>query len=79
MKTSKILNLTLKEFESELSPLNHEYVVQVYKSSLRAFIQYQEVADFTGKDEFLNINEYFNIKRENSKEYKEYLGELFKY
>ncbi|MDS0526332.1 hypothetical protein NNC19_11630 [Clostridium sp. SHJSY1] len=77
MKTSEIFNLTLKEFENELSPLNHEYVIQVYKSSLRAFIRYQEMADFVGKDEFLNINEFFNLNRETSTEYQEYLKELF--
>jgi hypothetical protein len=76
MKTSDILNLTFKKFENELSPLNHEYIVQVYKSSLRAFMRYQEMADYMGKEEFLNINEYFDISRKNSKEYQEYLKEL---
>ncbi|MDS0527732.1 hypothetical protein NNC19_18745 [Clostridium sp. SHJSY1] len=77
MKTSEILNLSLKEFERELSLINHEFVQEVYLSTTRALVRYKEEAERCKESEYLGINEYFNINRENSDEYKNFLDSLF--
>jgi hypothetical protein len=77
MKTSEVFNLSLEEFEKKLSPINHEYVVEVYKSTVRAWGFYREGAELTDDPDYPEVNEYFNISRKNNVEYAQYLKELF--
>lgn len=78
MKTTEIFSLSLKEFEKELSLINLEYIIETYKSTIRALGQYKETVELSGENEYMGINDYFNFDRNNNKEYKEFLEDLFK-
>ena len=62
-KTSEILAMTIKEFESELSQSNWEFGKEKYITIANALNAYQEGASLSNKKEYLNVNEYFDIIR----------------
>ena len=63
MKTSEILKMTTQEFESELTKSNWEFVKEKYITIANALNAYEEGALLSGEDEYLNVNEYFNMIR----------------
>ena len=64
MKTSEILSMTIQEFENELSQVNWEFVKEKYITIVNALNAYEEGAILSNEEEYLNVNEYFNIIRE---------------
>ena len=64
MKTSEILAMTIQEFENELTESNLEFVKEKYITLVNALNAYEEGAILSNEEEYLNVNEYFNIIRE---------------
>ena len=63
MKTSQILSMTIQEFANELTQSNLEFVKEKYITIVNALNAYEEGALLSGEDEYLNVNEYFNMIR----------------
>ena len=63
MKTSAILSMTIQEFVNELTQSNLEFVKEKYITVVNALNAYEEGALLSGEDEYLNVNEYFNMIR----------------
>ena len=63
MKTSQILSMTIQEFVNELTQSNLEFVIEKYITIVNALNAYEEGALLSGEDEYLNVNEYFNMIR----------------
>ena len=63
MKTSQILSMTIQEFANELTQSNLEFVKEKYITIVNALNAYEEGALLSGEDEYLNVNEYFNMVR----------------
>ena len=62
-KTSEILEMTTKELENELSESNWKFVKEKYITIANALNVYQEGASLSNEEEYLNVNEYFDIIR----------------
>ena len=63
METSEIMKMTTKEFEKELTQSNWEFVKEKYITIANALNAYQEGASLSNEEEYLNVNEYFDIIR----------------
>lgn len=61
MKTSEILTMTIQEFENELTQSNLEYAKEKYITLANALYVYKDGALLSGEDEYLNVNEYFDM------------------
>jgi hypothetical protein len=77
MKKSAIENLSISEFERELTQENYDYVIEEYPDLQRALECYQEGAegDTSGENEYLGVNEYFELIKEQNELLNEYLEE----
>ena len=62
-KKSEILTMTTKELENELSESNLEFVKKKYITIANALNAYQEGAILSNEENYLNVNEYFDIIR----------------
>ena len=62
-KTSEIIEMTIKEFENELTQSNLEFAKEKYITIANALNAYQEGASLSNEEEYLNVNEYFDIIR----------------
>ena len=62
-KTSEILKMTIEEFENELTQSNWEFAKEKYITIENALNVYQEGASLSNEEEYLNVNEYFDIIR----------------
>ena len=63
VKKSEILTMTIKEFENELTQRNWEFVKEKYITIANALNAYKEGAGLSNEEEYLNVNEYFDIIR----------------
>ena len=61
MKTSEILSMTIQEFENELTQSNLEFVKEKYITIANALYCYKEGAIQSNEENYLNVNEYFDI------------------
>ncbi|CAI3207822.1 hypothetical protein [Clostridium neonatale] len=73
MKIEKIKKLTVEEFEKELNQENFNYIEEVYSSFIRALEVYKEGAEESGKDDYLDINEYFTLDKTNLEDYNGFI------
>ena len=64
MKTEKILNMTVEELEKELTEENWEYALKRYVTINNALETYQDGAELSEEEEYLEPNEYFSLMRE---------------
>ena len=62
-KTSEIIEMTTNEFENELTQRNWEFVKEKYITIANALNAYQEGTSLSNEEEYLNVNEYFDIIR----------------
>ncbi|WP_143314464.1 hypothetical protein [Clostridium sp. HBUAS56017] len=74
MKKTDIENLSISEFEKGLTQENYDYIIEEYPSIARALECYQEGAqgDTDGEDSYLDINEYFELIKEQNELLNEY-------
>jgi hypothetical protein len=74
MKKTDIENLSINEFERELTKENYDYIIEEYPSIVRALECYQEGAqgDTDGEDTYLDVNEYFELIKEQNELFNEY-------
>ena len=63
MKTSEILSMTIQEFENELTESNLEYAKEKYITLANALYVYKDGAILSNENEYLNVNEYFDMTR----------------
>jgi hypothetical protein len=74
MKKTDIENLKMKEFINLLSEENYNYIQDHYSDFQRALELYQEgaKADTDGEDTYLDVNEYFELTKEQNDLLREY-------
>lgn len=65
MKTLNILKLTTREFVNLLTDDNYQYAIDKFKTIENALEKYQEGAKLSGVDEYVNVNEYMELCKEN--------------
>ena len=63
MKVKNILNLSIEEFENLLSKKNYNWIIEKYKYAYMALQMYQDGAQLSGQDDYLEVNEYFELIR----------------
>ena len=63
MKTSEILSMTIQEFENELTSSNLEHAKEKYITLTNALYVYKDSAILSNENEYLNVNEYFDMTR----------------
>ena len=64
MKTSEILKMDVEGFEKLLTEENWEYASKRYVTINNALETYQEGAELSGEDEYLDPNTYFELNKE---------------
>ena len=53
--------MTIQEFENELTQSNLDFVKEKYITLANALYVYKDGAILSGEDEYLNVNEYFDM------------------
>lgn len=64
MLVEKIINLKINEFENLLNNENYIYIKERYNYIWLALERYQEGARLSNQDEYLEVNEYFDLIKE---------------
>lgn len=72
MKTSKILKLTVEEFECLLSEEQFDKIVKYWKTTYNMLDMYQDGARESKEKEYLDASEYVDLMIEEHEDYLAY-------